>query len=198
MATDFQTFKTALASGGARPSLFDISITPPVGVTAGDVASLKTAPQFKCFTSEIPGLTVTPIERQYFGRTVKIPGDITFAGTFSTTFINTEDFDIHTSLNKWMEYLNPDDNGVYASGGPQAATTGWAGTVTLTQYRKSDAEMAIKYIYEDCWPSNISAIELSYDSASTIEEFSVTWEYNYFQVDKDGVDKDDNPVLEID
>ena len=35
-------------------------------------------------------LDVTPIERQYFGRTVKIPGDIVF-GDLTTTIINTED-----------------------------------------------------------------------------------------------------------
>ena len=197
MATDFQTFKTALASGGARPSLFDISITPPVGVTAGDVASLKTAPQFKCFTSEIPGLTVTPIERQYFGRTVKIPGDITFAGTFSTTFINTEDFSIHTALNSWMALLNPDNNASYAKGKPQDTKSGWAGTVKLTQHSKQGGGV-IEYTYEDCWPNNISAIELSYDSASTIEEFTVTWEYNYFHVGKglsDAITKE--PIFDV-
>ena len=59
----------------------------------------------------------------------------------------------------------------------------------------------IHYDYQDCWPSNISAIELSYDSASTIEEFTVTWEYNYFTVDMNEtttVDDIKKPINEID
>ena len=31
----------------------------------------------------------------------------------------------------------------------------------------------------DCWPSNISPIDLSQDAANTIETFQVTWQYNY-------------------
>tara|TARA_R110000744_G_scaffold337787_1_gene442941 strand:+ start:38 stop:616 length:579 start_codon:yes stop_codon:yes gene_type:complete len=180
--TAISAFKTALGGGGARPSLFDISVDIPAGLTALLGAGLTNQSVYKCNISEIPGLTVTPIERQYFGRTVKIPGDITFAGTFSTTFINTEDFSIHTALNSWMALLNPDDNTSYATGTPQQTGSGWAGSVTLTQYKK-DGKAGIKYIYEDCWPNNVSAIELAYDSASTIEEFTVTWEYNYFTVD---------------
>ena len=183
--TAISAFKTALGGGGARPSLFDISVDIPAGLTALLGAGLTNQSVYKCNISEIPGLTVTPIERQYFGRTVKIPGDITFAGTFSTTFINTEDFSIHTALNSWMALLNPDNNASYAKGSPQDTESGWAGTVKLTQHSKQGVGGGlIEYTYEDCWPNNVSAIELSYDSASTIEEFTVTWEYNYFHVGK--------------
>jgi hypothetical protein len=197
------TFKGALADGGARPSLFDISITTPVLLTGASATALTntgtTGPKFFCSVSEIPGLTVTPIERQYFGRTVKIPGDITFAGTFSTTFINTEDFSIHTALNSWMALLNPDNNASYAKGSPQDTESGWAGTVKLTQHSKQGVGGGlIEYTYEDCWPNNVSAIELSYDSASTIEEFTVTWEYNYFHVGKGLTDADtEEPIFDV-
>ena len=31
----------------------------------------------------------------------------------------------------------------------------------------------------DCWPSNISPIELSHDAVNTIETFTVTWQYQH-------------------
>ena len=85
--TTLSKFKAALSSGGARPSLFDVSVAIPSGFgTATEISST-------CSVSSIPPLTVTPIERQYFGRTVKIPGDMVF-GDLSTTIINTEDFSV--------------------------------------------------------------------------------------------------------
>ena len=83
MATDIATFKSALTHGGARPSLFEMSVSTATGI--GAISDFKSF----CNVSAIPPLTVTPIERQYFGRTVKIPGDIVF-GDLSTSIINTQ------------------------------------------------------------------------------------------------------------
>ncbi len=86
MAFNLSTFQGALASGGARPSLFDLTVTSaPDGVSTSLFDNMK----YFCRVSALPPLTVTPIERQYFGRTVKIPGDMTF-GDLSTTIIQTE------------------------------------------------------------------------------------------------------------
>ena len=38
------------------------------------------------------------------------------------------------------------------------------------------------YKFYDIWPSEISAIELSYDNTDTIEEFTVTFQVQYFTV----------------
>ena len=67
------SFKSALKYGGARPSLFQFNIN------AGTAAPSNLADMsLYCNVSALPPLTVTPIERQYFGRTVKIPGDMVF------------------------------------------------------------------------------------------------------------------------
>ena len=78
--TGIETFKSALVHGGARPSLFEFSVTSaPTGVSPS-LSDVK----LYCNVSALPGLTLTPIERQYFGRTVKIPGDIVFADLTTT------------------------------------------------------------------------------------------------------------------
>ena len=52
--------------------------------------------------------------------------------------------------------------------------------LTVEQLDRDEAVLKT-YILRNCWPTNSgSAIELSMDTESTVEEFSVTWRYQYF------------------
>ena len=60
-------------------------------------------------------------------------------------------------------------------------SNGFAGTVKLHQYGKDDSGSPIHTVtFVDCWPSTVGEIALSYDTASDIEQFDVTWTYNYY------------------
>ena len=168
MATTLSSFKSALAHGGARPSLFEMTVSKPTAVS-GSFDNMAT----HCNVSAIPPLTVTPIERQYFGRTVKIPGDMVF-GDLSTTIINSEDFSLKHVIEDWMNNINSTG----ANKGFSDNTSGY-GTVKLTQYAKAGKSL-LTWTFEDCWPQTVSEIALSYDTASDIEQFDVTWAYNYY------------------
>ena len=175
MAFNLSTFQGALASGGARPSLFDLTVTSaPAGVSTSLFDNMK----YFCRVSALPPLTVTPIERQYFGRTVKIPGDMTF-GDLSTTIIQTEGGNERAALETWMQEINHTGNNVMNAG--HVSSNGFSGEVHLKQYGKEGSDNLLHTIkFIDCWPSAIAEIALSYDTASDIEEFDVTWTYNYY------------------
>ena len=162
------SFKGALTHGGARPSLFEITVSKPTAVK-GSFDTMAT----HCNVSAIPPLTVTPIERQYFGRTVKIPGDMVF-GDLSTTIINTQNFSLKKVIENWMGAIN----GTGTNYGYSDSTSGF-GTVTLTQFSKTGTSL-LKWEFIDAWPQTVSEIALSYDTASDIEQFDVTWAYNYY------------------
>ena len=167
--TGLTSFTSALEYGGARPSLFEFKVSAaPSGVSA----TLSNVHLY-CNVSEIPPLTLTPIERQYFGRTVKIPGDLVFAD-LTTTIINTEKFNVRNEIEKWMEQINGT-----ISNESKAASDFGTGTAQLTHYQK-DGEDTMTYEFVDIWPITISEIALSYDTASDIEQFDVTWAYNYY------------------
>ena len=168
MATTLSSFKGALAHGGARPSLFAMTVTKPSAVS-GSFDNMAT----HCNVSAIPPLTVTPIERQYFGRTVKIPGDMVF-GDLSTTIINSEKFSLKTVIEDWMDNINSTGS----NKGFSDSSSGF-GTVKLTQYAKAGKSL-LTWTFVDCWPQTVSEIALSYDTASDIEQFDVTWAYNYY------------------
>ena len=166
-------FKSALQYGGARPSLFDFQVYD-VGLTG---VTLTDAPLY-CNVSSIPPLTVTPIERQYFGRTVKIPGDIVY-GDLTTTFINTEDYKIRNSIEAWIDHINKTtDNSGFVD------NSSWVTEADLTQYSK-DGFTLITYSFFDIWPTTLTEIALSHDTASDIEQFDVTWAYNYYTTEGD-------------
>ena len=161
-------FKSALQYGGARPSLFDFQVYD-VGITG---VSLTNTPLY-CNVSSIPPLTVTPIEKQYFGRTVKIPGDIVY-GDLTTTVMNAEDYSVRNAIEKWMDKMNG-----HVSNKGFSNNTDWVTDLELIQYSK-DGESLMYYEFIDCWPQTLAEIPLSYDTASDIEQFDVTWAYNYY------------------
>jgi len=171
--TALSSFKKALTYGGARPSLFEFTVTAaPTGVSA----SLSNVHLF-CNVSALPGVSITPIERQYMGRTVKIPGDMVFAD-LTTTILNTEKFNVRNEVEKWMEHINTTvGNKSQASIG--SATNFGTGSAKLTHYQK-DGKKTMTYEFVDIWPTTLSEIALSYDTASDVEQFDVTWAYNYF------------------
>ena len=169
MAFKLSTFQSALQYGGARPSLFEFKITaaPTDDMTKANI-------HLYCNVSEIPPLTLTPIERQYFGRTVKIPGDLVFAD-LTTTIINTEKYNVRNEIEKWMEVINNTETNKSASDADFGT-----GTAQLKHYQKNGTVTMI-YQFNDIWPTALSEIALSYDTASDIEQFDVTWAYNYYE-----------------
>ena len=170
--TKIDDFKAALQYGGARPTLFDFSITG-WGISNAPSVGLSDMALF-CNVSAIPALTVTPIERVYFGRTVKIPGDMVFAD-LTTSFINTEDYSVRNEIEVWMNEINGHSTNLTDL---LNTTGGWQGTGTLTQYSK-DGKSLMVYTFVGLWPQTIAEIALSYDTVSDIETYDVTWSYNY-------------------
>lgn len=174
-STDFNIskFKGALKGGGARPSLFKFTVT-------GSPVTLTNLEYF-CQVSALPPLTVTPIEKMYYGRTVKIPGDIVF-GDLTTTIYQTEDGTERFNLESWMDKINGHVENVSSL---EAASNGdfmgkYSATGKLFQYAKDGTTTLSEVEFVDMWPQSVTEIALSYDTASDLEQFDVTWSYNHY------------------
>ena len=179
-ARDFNIdrLKTALTGGGARPSLFEFNLTGvPTQVGTG-LNNINLYTQ----VSALPPLTVTPIEKQYFGRTVKIPGDITF-GDLTTTIYQTETGAERGAIEGWMDHINGHVSNISSYENSTANFMGkYSATGTLKQYAKDGTTTLSSVEFIDCWPQSVSEIALSYDTASDIEQFDVTWSYQHYKV----------------
>ena len=177
-------FKTQLAGGGARPNLFKVNLDSFPGRTQAAANQLE----FLVKGAQLPESTVGLIEVPFRGRTFKVAGDRTFA-PWSITVINDTDFAIRNAMETWMQTIAQykDGSGATDPGDymreatvsqllrdPSALT---ATSGTGTEAKRTDAG---QYRFYDIWPTNVSAIDLSYDSSDVLEEFTVEFQVNYW------------------
>ena len=165
-------FKANLIGGGARANQFRVTITPPPGIAIGlDVRRTS----FLVRGSNLPALTMTPIEVPFRGRKIYIAGDREFGEEWTTTFINDTDFMIRNAMERWSNGINDlaDNTGVVASSDYQT-------DLTVEQLDRDDTILK-SYVFRNAWPTGIGAITLDTSEAAAIEEFEVTWRYQHFE-----------------
>ena len=100
MANSLTKFKSILAGGGARPNLFEVTISDFPGYTDAVGEDIK----FLCKGAQLPESTVGLVEVPFRGRTFKVAGDRTFA-PWSITVINDTDFAIRNAMETWMQTI---------------------------------------------------------------------------------------------
>ena len=183
MATNkfISDFKTSLKGGGARPNLFEVTINS-IPSAAGILAQENFI--MLCKAANLPGSTVASIDVPFRGRIFKVSGDRTF-DPWSITVINDNDFAIRKVMEDWMQHIAQYKD---ASGTTDPATYMANATVqqlsrkssTMTATSGSGVVIAREYIFQDIFPTSVSAIDLSADSSNAIEEFTVEFQVNYW------------------
>lgn len=182
--------KGQLTGGGARPNLFRIEIPAiPAGVSALSTdAAAYDATNFEilCKAGGIPASTVGVVEVPFRGRTFKVAGDRTF-DTWTVTVINDDDYQIRRVMEDWVQAVAQMQDGSGLKD-PQD----YMGTATVTQLTRLPSNVGdgdnegtglangAQYEFTDIFPTNLSQIDLSYDSTDTIEEFTVEFQVNYW------------------
>jgi len=162
-------FKSKLRGGGARPNLFKVTINYP-GFANGD-AELTS---FLCEAAALPGSTFGIIPVYFRGRILKMAGDRTFA-EWSTTIINDTDFAIRDAIERWM-------NGINAHSANTGLTTPIAYEADLkVDQLDRNGDILKTYTFRGAYPADLSEITLSYADNDTIERFTCTWAYQYFE-----------------
>lgn len=180
---NINSFRSQMEFDGARPNLFNVAVdmsnlTLPNGAAAGRKIS------FMAKSAQLPGSTISSIPVYYFGRELKFAGNRSFAN-WTLTIVNDEDFIIRKAIEQWMNGINSHAGNVRASN--LLSGTSYTTDGLVTQYSKSGS--AIKtYRMVGMYPEDISAIDLNWESNNSIEEFSVTFAYQWWETDStDGV-----------
>ena len=189
MATrSINEFKNNL-KGGVRPNLFNVRINFPtrvkegVGLSKGNALENETS--YLCRSAALPASTQGLIEVPFRGRFLKIPGDRTFEA-WTATFYNTKDFNIRRAFELWINYANKSDENVGILnfgdiGGDTGAENYFSDLVIQQKTKQVDksGDILREYHLIGAWPTNVSAINLAYDSNDQIEEFDVEFQYQY-------------------
>jgi hypothetical protein len=164
-------FKAKIRGGGARPNLFKATINFPA-YAQGDVEITS----FLCKAAQLPASVMNFIDVPFRGRQLKIAGDRTFE-TWTPTIINDTDFGVRNAMERWM-------NGINA----HQANTGFVNPVDyqadlIVEQIDRDETVLKTYNFRGCFPTNISAIDLNYETVDQIEEFTVEFQVQYWESD---------------
>lgn len=209
-----EDFKARLIGGAARPNLFEVELTFPPFATesnaTGDVDQTRSVSELSRFmikTANLPASNVGVIEVPFRGRTLKIAGDRTF-DVWTVTVINDVDFSIRTAFEKWMNAINKhDDNSglinpaqyqrdaIVKQYGRSSLASAQSNVATPSITGPGESIPVLKaYKFYGIFPTAVSAIDLSYDSTDTIEEFTVDLQVQWW----DALDSQGNTQLGTD
>jgi len=172
-------FKAQLLDGGARPSLFEMALTFPVGLGGSNEARDKM--RFHCRISEIPGTQHNPITIKFAGREIKYAGQRVF-NNLTLTILNDEGFTVRRALERWFEAMNTSESNVsLLSGANQEGVVGtYAGQGTVTQYNKQGAPIRA-YMFVDLFPVTLAPIALDWSNDGAIEDYTCEFAYQYWE-----------------
>ena len=163
---------------GIKPNMFSVDISFPDGFESGD----KTLTNILCKSAALPGSNLGVIEVPFRGRTVKIAGDRTF-DTWTATFFADANMEVRGLFEDWANSINSHEGNTATRFLPNQSAEGYMADLYVSQLEK-DAEQGGSvirtYQLHHCFPTNVSAIDLAYDSNDQIAEFTVEWQYSFF------------------
>ena len=191
-------FQSKLQGGGARPNLFEVSIPdlPDAAKNSTPKATWGSDEQenfsIMCKAAQLPASTIASIDVPFRGRTLKVAGDRTIEN-WNITVINDEDFAIRNAMEAWMNAIAKLSNNTGAVNPSSYMTDALvyqlgrgysSGRNSTTNSASSDGDKVTplkSYKFIDIFPVSLSAIDLSYDSGDTIEEFTVEFAVQSFE-----------------
>jgi hypothetical protein len=175
MAFNVAEFRANMIGDGARPNLFQVSLTFPTIAVNNTAAGQQT--QFLAKSAQLPGSTIGTAPLFYFGRELKFAGNRSFA-QWSITIINDENFTIRNSLESWMNAINSHAGNVRNAAAANA--TGYTTDAIVTQYGKT-GEILKQYKFVGVFPIDVAPIDLDWGSNDTIEEYGATFDYQWWE-----------------
>ena len=190
-------FKSKLVGGGARPNLFEVQVNFPDGVNLaiqgdGDGQFDGDRFRFLCKSAALPASNVNNLEVAFRGRTLKVAGNRTF-DPWQITVINDEDFGHYRAFQAWAQNIAQ-----YGDSSGLTNPADYMGQATVYQLGRNiasqqgsnspatDSNILAQYKFVDIWPTTVDAVELSYDTGDTIQEFGVTFKVQYYYPEKAG------------
>ncbi len=205
MARGISDFKSKLVKGGARPNLFLVRLNFPVSLTnVIDVNDNLSSPleltyksEFLIKSAQIPASSIGVIDVPFRGRMLKVPGDRTFE-PWTVTVINDGEFSLRKAFERWSRGINALTENVsqlgYGGGDPTSYCVDMSvfqlsrdnqipnkTPTTMNSLGVDGMEVIRAYRFYDAWPSALSPIDLSFEANDQIEEFTVEFQYNYYE-----------------
>jgi hypothetical protein len=180
MAFNVSKFRTNFKYDGARANLFEVDLQiPGVSENVGQKLLVRGA--------SIPGKTIGAINTPYFGNQWKAAGNLTFPD-WTITIINKEDFSLRDDFEYWLEQINGAQDNERLRVSP-TGTNSYKTAMNVKQYGKAASDATgtgaaaiAHYRFEGAFITDLSEIALDWGTTDAIEEFTVTFSYDWWSV----------------
>jgi hypothetical protein len=176
MSFNVNEFRSKMRLDGARPNLFEVYLNFPQTFRNDSRAEAQSQMRFKVKSAQLPGSTVGVVPVYYFGREMKFAGNRTFTD-WTVQIINDEDFKIRDGLEAWMNAINQHESNTRDGGALTPAN--YTSEALVVQWGKN-GNVIKEYSFVGMFPVDIAPIDLDWGSNDSIEEFSVTFAYQYW------------------
>ena len=171
--------------GGSRPNRY--SISGVIGSNKLQTVGAETSGLLVRATS-MPAVTVGIMRVPFRGRVVKIPGDRTYEEWTCTFYDSFSGDALYNNFWNWNNDFNDHASNTPAGGAIEGFGINLDPGANIYQdwtvnQLSMHGDVGRCVVMANCWPTVVSEIALSYDSADTIAEFTVTFAYDYLKTD---------------
>ena len=168
-------FRTRLTDGGARANQFSVRINSDF-FNGPDIETIS----FLCRSASLPAMTVGEVPVFYRGRQIYVAGDRTYAD-WTVTVYNDGGWVARSNMENWNNALQDFGNSTVGAQDPSQ----YYGSISVQQLDRSD-NVIRHALLQDAWPTNVAEIALAYDTVDVVEEFDVTFRFNYMTLGGSG------------
>jgi hypothetical protein len=167
-------FRAQLTGSGARPNLFNVTMSFPALAKAGAANALF---QFMTEATTLPADKLGEIEVPFMGRKTYYPGDREFDPWTITVYCD-ENFAVRDAFENWLSGLNSHEGNTRD---PIAAVpSGYSADPTFYQLSKIDGPALKAYKMTGAFPTEVGAMEYDWGTMNTIGKFNVTLRYQWW------------------
>jgi len=164
-------FAGNFVKGGIRPHLFQVE---------GQIGPFSDEKiPFLVKAAQLPASTIGLIEVPYRGRKIKVPGDRTFA-EWTITVLADGDFDLRNKFEAWSNRIQTHRSNVSPDATPLTNTSDIFQDWQIFQLDRAGNRLKA-YNFVGCWPSEVSAIDVNFETTDSLSEFTVTLQYTYWE-----------------
>ena len=183
---NIQEFRSRMTGGGARSNLFEVEISFPDGLGINESLVSDKVP-FLVKAAEIPASNLGNIPVPYRGRVLPIAGDRTF-DPWTVTIINDTDFLIRDAMEKWSNSINDIQTAQGTINPETYQTKAEVKQLSREGSAPGDPEKLLRqYNFEGIYPNVVSSIPLDFGATDQIEEFQVTFNYLFYEIQSAGI-----------
>ena len=172
MAFNINEMKAALTGGGAKSTLFQVSITNKIDNTADDLVP------FMVHAAQLPQSSIGTYPLPYMGRKINLAGDRVFE-PWTVSVYNDENFAIRNRMEQWMNAINSHTGNLRLTN--SSSPSDYKSQALITQFSKTGRTLRT-YKFEGLFPSTISAIEMDWNNTDSIESYQITFQYDLWTI----------------